>query len=199
MDEIGQVVIDDCRGRPAGGASRCRRRCVTAGSEFEPCLCRKAAARSRVPGPGGDFHAISISDVVPRRACRAGRGANRCDVGHRYRHRLSRRRHRHTSDPCRTAAGRQRAARPRFPARARPGVAARRRRCAGALVIGGIDARPPRTERPPFDRSSKTAWRRSATSGRPRRQDRGRDGAQKFAQRFADPPVGIGEKGEAHR
>ena len=114
-----------------GGPSRCRHPCVTAKSKFETCLYR-VRQRARAAQPTGDFHAISISDVVPRRARRAGRGADRRDVGDRCRHRLSRRRHRHARDPCRSAAGRQRAARPRLPARARPGVAAGRRRCPGA-------------------------------------------------------------------
>jgi uncharacterized protein (TIGR02231 family) len=67
------------------------------------------------------------------------------------------------------------------------------------LVIGGIDARPPRAERPPFDPEFENRMEalRDERGGLDDKIEAA-TARKKFVERFADSaPVGIGEKGEA--
>jgi uncharacterized protein (TIGR02231 family) len=67
------------------------------------------------------------------------------------------------------------------------------------LVIGGIDARPPRTERPPLDPAleNRIEALRDERGGLDDKIEAA-TARRKFAQRFAEAsPVGLGEKGEA--
>jgi uncharacterized protein (TIGR02231 family) len=128
-----------------------------------------------------------------------GIGANRNHIRYRIRDGLSRRCHRHAPDQGRPPARRQRGARRRFSADARPRIAADRRRSTGAAHHRGIDARPPRAERAPADPALDDRIESL-------RDDRARlDGKiaaatarRKFAERFSEQaPAGMGEKGEA--